>query len=93
MGHPFLLMTRIVDGKGGAISAYTALEIGGIMIKSAPQRRQALKASLSPGLVATAAVGPIAYWLWNLEVACYATTLFALVIIAVNHQRRRHREK
>ena len=76
--------------KGRVISAYTSREIGGIM-KSAPQRPLARK--VNPSLIVIAAIGPITYWLWNLEVACYATTLVALVSIAVDHQRRRNRDK
>ena len=76
--------------KGRVISAYTSREIGGIM-KSAPQRPLARK--VNPSLIVIAAIGPITYWLWNLEVACYATIIVALMSIAVDHQRRRNRDK
>jgi hypothetical protein len=60
-------------------------------MESASQRQSVRK--VNPDLIVIADIGPITYWLWNLEVACYATTLFALESIVVDHQRRRHCEK
>ena len=60
-------------------------------MKFAPQRPSARRVNPSP--IVIAAIGTITYWLWNLEVACYATTLVALVSIAVDHQCRRNRDR